>query len=183
MLEDLEPGVSTQVKRSRLKELKSLSRKMSRWKWRLESLPGCFRPELEVLRRQRQDMRQNLMIRDRELAALTEGLIPDQRGHIFADFPFVDTTTFHLTVEELTVDQLHEHNEILGTLSRYLYLCEAKYHKFCRAGFEFRQVDFNSLHSKQFFAVVEASKICVYMCVAPASCDCATHSCLAIWSS
>ena len=82
ILEDLPPDASTQVKRRRLKDLKALSRKMSRWERHFQGLPERPPPTLANCQRVREAKHADLEARYAELAALCERLTPDQRGEV-----------------------------------------------------------------------------------------------------
>ena len=87
ILNDLLPGASTQVKRRRLKDLKALSRKMSRWERHLAPLPKGPPPTLADFQRVRQAWQDDLERRYSELDLRCKNLTPNQRGQVFAITP------------------------------------------------------------------------------------------------
>ena len=87
ILNDLLPGASTQVKRRRLKDLKALSRQISRWERLLAPLLKRPPPTLADFQRVRQAWQDYLEQRYVELVLRCEHLIPDQRGEVFAITP------------------------------------------------------------------------------------------------
>ena len=133
ILNDLLPGASTQVKRRRLKDLKALSRKMSRWERHLSPLPKRPPPTLADFQRVREAWQGDLERRVFELVARCEHLTPDQRGEVFAitpEFPRgIDPHTPFLSADELNCEQCIEHIQILNALSRHLSPCEATYNE------------------------------------------------------
>ena len=119
IIEDLPSDASTQVKRRRLKDLKALSRKMSRWEKHLEGLPAYPPPTLAHFQRLREWKHTELEARYAELAALCENLTPEQRGEVFAltdVFP-VDLGSLYVSVDELDLEQVKEHIGVLNALS------------------------------------------------------------------
>ena len=133
ILNDLLPGASTQVKRRRLKDLKALSRKMSRWERHVAPLPKGPPPTLADFQRARQAWQDDLEQRYFELVLRCEHLTPDQRGEVFAitlEFPRgIDPHTLFLSADELNCEQCIEHIQILNALSRHLSRCEATYNE------------------------------------------------------
>jgi hypothetical protein len=112
-LEDRPQDASTQVKRRRLKDLKDLSRKMSRRERHLQGFPERPPPTLADFQRVREAKQADLEARYAELAALCERLTPDQRGEVFAltdVFPGIDLRSLYVSVDELDLE--HERTSV-----------------------------------------------------------------------
>ena len=133
ILNDLLPGASTQVKRRRLKDLKALSRNMSRWERHLAPLPKGPPPTLADFQRVRQAWQDDLEQRYFELVLRCKNLTPVQRGEVFAitpEFPRgIDPHTLFLSADELNCEQRIEHIQTLHALSQHLSRCKATYNE------------------------------------------------------